>query len=158
AALERARLAEREHVAASLTVAVSPASSTEEMRRVVAQQATATLAAHAALLAVVDGAELVVGPDDVPPARIPLDGDHPLAEALRLHRTLHVTDPVLAAALATYMHVAPPGRDAGWVVDPIVRDGRALGALVLAYRGRRWSDPVQRDAVSAFVARLISPV
>ena len=56
------------------------------------------------------------------------------------------------------MRVAAPGRDAGWVVDPIVRDGRALGALVLGYRGRRWADPVQRDAVGAFAARIISPV
>ncbi len=157
-ALERARLAEREHVAASLTAALSPASSIDEMRRVVAEQATATLATHVALLAVVDGAELIVGPADGEPARIPLDGDHPFAEALRLHRTLHVTDAALAAELAADMRVAPPGRDAGWVVDPIVRDGRALGALVLGYRGRRWADPVQRDAVGAFAARIISPV
>ena len=158
AALERARLAEREHVAASLTAALSPASSIDEMRRVVAEHATATLAAHVALLGVVDGAELIVGPTDAEPARIPLDGDHPLAEALRLHRTLHVTDPAQAAALAADMHVDAPGRDAGWVVDPVVRDGRALGALVLGYRGRRWADPVQRDAVGAFAARIISPV
>ena len=39
-----------------------------------------------------------------------------------------------------------------------MRDGRALGALVLGYRGRRWADPVQRDAVGAFAARIISPV
>ena len=158
AALERARLAEREHVAASLTAALSPASSIDEMRRVVAEHATATLAAHVALLGVVDGAELVVGPTDAEPARIPLDGDHPLAEALRLHRTLHVTDHAQAVALAADMHVDAPGRDAGWVVDPVVRDGRALGALVLGYRGRRWADPVQRDAVGAFAARIISPV
>ena len=67
AALERARLAEREHVAASLTAALSPASSIDEMRRVVAEQATAMLAAHVALLAVVDGAELVVRPSGTDP-------------------------------------------------------------------------------------------
>ena len=55
------------------------------------------------------------------------------------------------------MHVEALGRDAGWVVDPIVRDGRALGALVLGYRGRRWADPVQRDAVGAFAARSSRP-
>ena len=128
------------------------------MRRVVAEHATATLAAHVALLGVVDGAELIVGPTDAEPARIPLDGDHPLAEALRLHRTLHVTDHRAGGGARRRHARGRAGSRRRLGRRPVVRDGRALGALVLGYRGRRWADPVQRDAVGAFAARIISPV
>src|SRR4051794_35551572 len=113
----RARLAAREHRAASPTGPRSPARSNEGMARWVAEQATATVAGHGAPLAAGHGAELVVGPADAEPAPIPLDGDHPLDQALRMHRTLHVTDHALVAALAADMRVPPPGGDAAWVVD-----------------------------------------